>query len=294
MERITMSIAVTNDVRAIENIIQKLGDLPSAPPILQKVIQLTSNIDSHVADVAHSIAADQSISAKVVRMSNSPIFARAKRVSTLDEAIKVLGFNQLKSIIITASTFQMFETSTHADIATKLWHHSFSTAIGSRIIAERLTTLNKDEAYLAGLLHDIGKLIFLKTTPHVYAQLVDNVKQNNTVLLAEEQREFGFDHTDLGAALLEKWAIPGNILSAVADHHKCSLTEAPPTEQLERVVALANAVSQYIGTDFYEPYNVGIEEQYYLGPDPIEGERLIMIRCDTESVFNNELSLLYE
>lgn len=288
-----MSIAATDGGRTISKIIQKIGDLPAAPPLLEKAIRLTSDLDSFIPDVVRTVSADQSISARVVRLSNSPIFARARRVSTLDEAIKVIGFNQLKSIIVTASTFQMFEASGHADVATKLWHHSFSTAIGSRIIAERLTALNKDEAYLAGLLHDIGKLIFLKTTPKLYSQLIESAKQNNTSLLAEEREEFGFDHTDLGVALLEKWAIPGKILSAVANHHTCSLAEAPLAEELARVVALADNVSQYIGTDFYEPYNVGIQEQYFLGPNPIEGEHLIMIRCDTESTFNTELSLLY-
>lgn len=285
-----MPTAIKDEARTIDKIIQKLGDLPSAPQILQEAIELTSDIDANINKVARTIAADQSISAKVVRMSNSPMFARSKRVSTLDEAVKVLGFTQLKSIIITASTFQMFEAGDNFDLATKLWHHSFSTALGSRIIAERLTSLNKDEAYLAGLLHDIGKLVFLKTTPNVYSQLINNVKQNNTVLLAEESNEFGFDHTHLGAALLIKWGIPENIIIAAADHHKLSLSEAPSAEQLARVVMLANAVSAYIGADFYEPYSVAIEDHYFLGPDPVDGERLIMIRCDIESEFNSALS----
>jgi putative nucleotidyltransferase with HDIG domain len=285
-----MPIVIKDEARTIDKIIQKLGDLPSAPQILQEAIQLTSDIDSNIKKVARTIAADQSISAKVVRMSNSPMFARAKRVSTLDEAISVLGFTQLKSIIITASTFQMFEAGANFDLATKLWHHSLSTAIGSRIIAERLTSLNKDEAYLAGLLHDIGKLVFLKTTPNVYARLIQMVKQEKTALSIEEQREFGFDHTDLGAALLTKWAIPADITSAAADHHRFRLSEVPSAEQLVRVVMLADAVSGYIGADFYEPYNVAIEEQYFLGPDPVDGERLIMIRCDIESEFNGALS----
>ncbi|MBI5267308.1 MAG: HDOD domain-containing protein [candidate division Zixibacteria bacterium] len=288
-----MSVCVKNDPRTVDQILQRLGDLPSAPPLLDKALRLTMDVDSHIPEIVRIVAADQSISAKVVRVSNSPMYARASRVSTLDEAVAVLGFNQLKSIIITASTFQIFQTTAHAEIATKLWHHSYSSAIGAGIIAERLTSLNKDQAYLGGLLHDIGKLAFLKTAPQAYTQLVEKVKRDNTGLLAEEQREFGFDHADLGAALLEKWAVPDEISNAVKSHHTCLLGEAPATEELARVIAVADSVSQYIGAAFYEPYRVGIEEQYYLGPVPIDGEHLIMIRCDTESEFHYQLGLLY-
>ncbi|MCK4606127.1 MAG: HDOD domain-containing protein [candidate division Zixibacteria bacterium] len=283
---------VENCRRTVNKIVSKLGDLPSAPDILNKAIKLTSDLDSNITDVSRSIAADQSISGKVIRMSNSPIFARMKRVSSLDEAIKVLGFNQLKSIIITASTFQMFGNCTHADVALKLWHHSFSTAIAARLIADRLTALNKDEAYLAGLMHDVGKLILLKTAPIVYTGLIEVVVNTQSGFVPEEQKELGFDHTDVGVALLDQWNFPQHILTAVADHHRCNLAVTAAAEQLARVIALANSVSRYIGTDFYEPYKTRINEEYYLGPDAIEGDRLIMIQCDTESEFNSELSLL--
>jgi putative nucleotidyltransferase with HDIG domain len=289
-----MNTGIENRRLTVQRIIHELGDLPSAPVILSKAIKLTSDIDSNIADVVRSIAADQSISAKVVRMSNSPLYARVNRVSSLDEAIKVLGFNQLKSIIITASTFQMFKDCDHADIAFKLWHHSFSAAIAARMIANRLTALDGEAAYLAGLLHDVGKLVLLKTAPNVYPRLVDIVVKIQSKFVTEETKELGFDHTDIGVALLDKWDFPENILTAVADHHNCNLAVPTAVEELARVVALANSVSRYIGTDFYEPYKTAIPEEFYLGPDVIEGDRLVMIQCDTESQFNDELSILYD
>ena len=278
--------------RTASKIIDKVGDLPSPPDILAKAIKLTSDVDSNIADISRSISADQSISGKVVRMSNSPVFARVKQVSSLDEAIRVLGFNQLKSIIVTASTFQMFGDCAHAEAATKLWHHSFSTAIAARMIADRLTALNKDEAYLAGLLHDVGKLILLKTAPEVYTELIKTVVKNQSGFVVEEQKELGFDHTDVGAVLLDQWNFPTHIMSAVAGHHRCNLAVGASREQLARVIAMANSVSRYIGTDFYDPYETRIDEEYYLGPDVIEGDRLIMIQADTESEFNGELTVL--
>ncbi len=287
-----MSDTIENPKRTIDQIIEKIGDLPSAPPILNKAMKLTSDVDSKISDISRSIAADQSISAKVIRMSNSPLYARSRRVSNLEEAITVLGFNQMKSIIITASTFQMFESCDHSDIATKLWHHSFSTAIAARIVAQKLTGLNKEDAYLAGLLHDIGKLILLKTAPNVYTNLVDIVSRDKVGFLSEERKELGFDHADLGAALLSKWDIPKNIVTAVSDHHKCNLEKSTPSEKMARVVALADFISLYIGTDFEAAYETPFAEEYYLGPNVIEGDRMIMIQCDTESEFNSELSLL--
>ncbi|MFH2034923.1 MAG: HDOD domain-containing protein [Candidatus Zixiibacteriota bacterium] len=280
--------------RTIDKIIEKVGDLPSPPAILNKAIKLASDVDSKISEISNSISSDQSISAKILRMSNSPVFARIQRVSSLQEAVKTLGFNQLKSIIITASTYQMFTDCGHGKIATQLWHHSFSSAIASRIIAQNLTTLDKEEAYLAGLLHDIGKLILLKITPRVYTKLIDSLDNISRLgFLAAERKELGFDHTEFGAALLSKWNLPQNIVAAVAGHHECKLNAAISSDQLVRVIALANIVSRYIGTDFCEPYEMPFEEKFYLGRNAIEGDRLIMIQSETESVFNIELSLLY-
>ena len=117
-------IVPDTDVKTVDKLISQLGELPAAPVILSKALKLTSDLQSNIGDISKNISADQILSAKVIRMSNSPLFGRAVQISTLSEAIKVLGFNQVKSIIITASTAQMFQSGPQAEIAQILWKHS--------------------------------------------------------------------------------------------------------------------------------------------------------------------------
>ncbi|MFH1688474.1 MAG: HDOD domain-containing protein [bacterium] len=277
-----------------DRLIDRLGDLPAAPVVLSKALRLTSNLQSNTKDLVRSLSADQSLSAKVVRLSNSPLYARMRAVLSLDEAIRVLGFSQLKSIIITASTFRMFEKCEHAQIATDLWHHSLSTAIGARLVARKSGQVDKEEAYLAGLLHDIGKLVLLKLAPNAYEDIIEKVKSTEQPFMSVEFHELGFSHIDVGESLLTKWQFPSQIIAGVADHHRVILSQRPSSLQLSRIVRLADSISRYIGTSFYEPYKNDLENTVYVGPKELTVDELISLRCEAESQYLDELNHVHQ
>ena len=282
------------EIPTVDRLIERLGDLPAAPVVLSKALRLTQDLQADIKDLVRSLSADQSLSAKVIKLSNSPLHARLCQVLTLSEAIRVLGFDQLKSIIITASTFRMFEKCEHAEIATDLWQHSLSTAIGSRLIAQRFGKIDKESAYLAGLLHDIGKLILLKLAPNAYEDIIEKVKSTEQSFAKVEDQELGFTHTDVGRSLLSAWKFPSEIIVAVAEHHRVSLNRKPVSVQLSRIVALANSTSRYIGASFYEPYKNDLENTVYLGPKELTVDEIISLRCDIETQFHDELDHIHQ
>lgn len=282
------------DIETVDIIIEQLGELPAAPVVLSKALKLTSDIQSNIADISKNIAADQTLAAKVIRLSNSPIYGRVQGISSLREAITVLGFNQVKSIIITASTAQMFQSGPHAKTARILWEHSLATALGARLIAKKFGGLDKEEAYLCGLLHDIGKLVLLKTIPEVYENIIAKVKKTNMSFLKVEGKELGYNHVLVGYALLSKWRFPVNLTSQISAHHSTKTNQIEAQMSLGRVTAIANSIAKYIGLGFFAAYNRESESVFFIGDRLITEDELISLRVDTESIFLHEMDSIYE
>lgn len=280
------------DIETVEKIIDQLGDLPAAPEILAKALKLTSDIESKIDDISKYISADQTITAKVIRLSNSPYYGRVQQISSLFEAIKVLGFNQIKSIVITASTSRMFQSGSHTKIARVLWEHSLASALGARLVIQKYGGLDREEGYLCGLVHDIGKLVLLKTTPHVYEEIIAEVKKTNMSFLKVEGKVLGFNHVHVGQVLLSKWLFPTHLISQISMHHSTKPNQKEPSISLGRVIAIADSIAKYIGASFFEPYQA--ESVFFVGKRRVSEEDLISLRTDTEANFNYEMSCFYD
>lgn len=283
-----------NDAQTVDAIIDQLGELPAAPVILRKALQLTSDIQSNVNDISKNISADQALTARVIRLSNSPLYGRMQTISSLSEAIKVLGFNQVKSIIITASTSQMFQSGSQTKIAKVLWEHSLATALAARLIVKKYGELDKEEAYLCGLLHDIGKLVLLKGVPSAYEEVISEVKATKQSFLKVEGQVLGFNHVHVGQELLTKWQFPGHLVSQITGHHSVDLDKREPSLTLARVTAIASSLAKYIGASFFEAYRAADENVIFVGKRLISEEDLIALRNDTEDCFNSEINSFYD
>ncbi len=281
------------DLKTIDKIIEKLGELPAAPIILSKVLKLTSDLRSNIYDISKYISADQALTAKVIHLSNSPIYGRIFAISSLNEAIKVLGFNQVKSIIITASAFRIFQSVEQASIAHILWGHSLATALAARLIVEKYGMLDKEEAYLCGLLHDIGKLVLLQSIPHCYSDIVEKVKEGDLSFIQAEGKELGFNHVNVGHELLKIWKFPTNLVSQISAHHTTKVNQKEYSMNLARVTAIANSIAKQIGAGFFEAYEAPNNSVIFIGNKFIEVDDLISLRNDTETHFNSEMDSFY-
>lgn len=278
----------------IKMIIDQLGDLPTAPLVLSKALKLTADVQSNIEDISNSIASDQTLTAKVIRMSNSPVYGRMQEISSLSEAITVLGFNEVKSIIVTASTAQMFQSGPHAKIANILWEHSLACAIGARIIASKYGGVDKEEAYLCGLLHDIGKLVMLQSAPDVYDAIIATVKETGSPFLKVEVKLLGYNHVQVGQMLLTKWRFPTPLVSQISGHHSITIGKPQALITLKGIIALADSIAKYIGAGFFEAYIAEKENICFVGDKFIETEDLISLRIEIEERFNQEMNCFYD
>ena len=278
----------------IDLLIRELGELPAAPVILAKALRLTSDLESNIGEISKSVAADQTLTAQVIRLSNSPIYGRMQRISSLSEAIAVLGFNQVKSVIITASTLQMFQSGSQAKTSRILWEHSLATALGARLTVMKYGGADKEEAYLCGLLHDIGKLVMLQSAPETYERIISEVRDSNSSFHKVERRVLGYNHVQVGQALLTKWQFPIEIISQIAGHHSTTICTPESAVTLKRIVAIADSIAKYIGAGFFEAYVPEKDSVCFVGDRLIEAEELITLRVDTEDHFNQEMNSYFE
>jgi len=226
-------------------VIKSIKRLPTLPIIFEKVLETIDDPRSSARILEDTIKNDQSISAKVLSMSNSAYYGYAKRVSDLSRAIVILGFDMVKNIALSVSVFSMFphdSESTTFD-KEKFWLHSIACGYLGKIIADYSNYSEPDKAFIACLLHDIGKVVLLS---HFERDFLDAIKLMDTEkinLRDAEKRIFGFDHAEVGSWLGEKWDFPEELLSAIKNHHN---PERSPIRHanLTCITSLANIICQ--------------------------------------------------
>lgn len=218
--------------------------LPSMPQILLKLIELCQADEAGMAELAKLIANDAGMTSKVLSIANSAAYHRGDRKMGLVQALSVLGADMIKTLVISESVFQTFNGFLHSSSSDlrSFWKHSLTTAVMAREIAKKMAYPRADEAYLAGLLHDVGRLALLAAAPNEYG--VYFLAQENENLCAVEQRTLQISHSDAGAWLIERWNLDSFLADSILYHHEppARLVTAHP---LIRIVHLANRLSSH-------------------------------------------------
>ena len=208
-----------------QQIVNRLDDFPTLPTIYSSLLEAISNPRSTVQDVADIISKDQSSSVKLLKVVNSSIYGFKTRVDTISQAIFLLGFNEVKNIILSLSVFQIFNSinSQSKFNVVDLWKHSIGVAVISRMLGVTLGIKNVENYFLSGLMHDIGKLVFFKLFPDEYSKAVDDAFNSNMKIKDAEKKHFVIDHDILGDLLAEKWKLPTSIRNCIKFHSNGSI-----------------------------------------------------------------------
>lgn len=257
----------------LQRLIETLGDLPSSPAVVSAVIGLTRDLNTDLNQLGKVLSADQALTAKVLRLSNSSFYGRLKKVGTINEAIMILGFYTLRSLVIASSTHSLYQQKDPTKFLPILWEHSLGTAVAARLLGQKVRHPQHEEAFICGLLHDIGKLVMTQKLPGEYA-LLRRLIGSKFDWRDAEQEQFGYTHVDVGVLLLEKWNFPRILIDAIALHHTEPEADPGRPATIAQLVWIANPISASILGSAHMDEDMDWEKRFHNANIPWDATRI--------------------
>lgn len=228
--------------------IEKIESLPTIPPILKKILSVIEDPKVSLQKITDFVSSDPTLTARILKMVNSPVYGFPGRISSVSHAMVILGLNAVKGLLLGVSVFEIMKKS-----MVGLWEHSLSTAIFARIIATKRQLQSPEEISIGGLLHDIGKVILIMAFKDEYMELIDSVQKKESFLYEIERQYFGITHAEVGGIIAKKWNFPLKLTEPIMYHHRPQLSEKFQVEtaivHLSNILALARGVG-YSGEVF--------------------------------------------
>jgi HD-like signal output (HDOD) protein len=208
----------------LNRIIGQIEDLPTLPRTVLKITELVNNPRSSAKDLARIITDDQVLTARLLKLVNSSFYGFPQRISTVTGAIVLLGFDAIRNLLLTTSVFDMFSNNKKLSQFNqeKFWDHSLGCAVGAKVIGNILRHDKIEELFVAGLLHDIGKIVEMMFLPKQFSKIADYVNDNHTLMRTAEEAILGYNHAEIGKLLGERWNLPPKLISIIAHHHQPS------------------------------------------------------------------------
>jgi len=232
VERACLSQALLAD-DAVRRAAGGAGQIPSAPSLYTRLVEATTDEEISIAEIGALVESDVAMCAKVLQLVNSSFFGLGRRVSSAREAVAYLGIASLRALVVSAGAFRAFSSPEGIDGFSVEALETHSTRV-ARLAAELLPDKrDAEDAFTAGMLHDVGKLVLAAHRPDELAQLVAAARESGQPLHVVERERTGVTHAEIGAYLLTLWGLPHSIVEAVAHHH------APGRLELERLDPVA-------------------------------------------------------
>ncbi len=205
----------------LEKTLNKIYNLPALPSIVAEALRLLNNRNTNTYDLVNIISKDQSFISKILTVANSPIYGLRREVSTIDFAILVLGFSEIKNIVFALSFIESFRNSKDRYFdQNEFWFHSFIVGNVARKIAENIGYAKSGEVFIAGFMHDFAISTLHRFMHDDFKQIVDLVNNENKTYPEAELEILGVSHSRVGEYLLEKWNFPLHLCRSVASHHE--------------------------------------------------------------------------
>ena len=219
-------------------VVQSLRELPALPSVVLDLIHSLGREDVDVTALAEKMSRDQALAAKILRLANSSFYGLPARVKTVKQAIVVLGFDSARALAVASNMIGSIQGAARQVDVADFWRHSIATALCAKNLA-RLAGIDQEAAFIAGLLHDIGRLVLATRFPDDYARVLQDCERNDTPVGVAEVRVFGLDHQRAGEMLAEAWKFPPLIQRAIGQHHA---PDGADLADLPGVVHAANAM----------------------------------------------------
>jgi HD-like signal output (HDOD) protein len=217
-----------------------VADISTLPQVALQVMAVARNPEAGATDLIKVVEGDPALSARILRLVNSAAYALRCKVNNLHQAISYLGFDQIRNLAITASVAKVFRD--HETIGaykrSMLWRHMISVGICARLVARRCRIPSFEDAFLAGLLHDIGIILVDQHFHQAFVAVINDLTEGET-LIKIERDHLGFDHTRFGERVATKWGFPSQVRAAILHHHE-SLACQDDGAEIVRCVEIGN------------------------------------------------------
>lgn len=239
---------------ATTEVIARIRDLPSLPVVVLDLLDTIGKEDIDIKSLADRVARDQALAAKALRLANSSFYGMSRRVTTIPQAISILGFETVRTLITAAAVAGNFSANEQSAFNfTAFWRHALGTAICARVLARTLH-VNQEYAFVAGLLHDIGRLVLVTFFTKQYDAVIAYRKERDCYLFEAERQVLEVDHAVIGEALTRQWKFPDAMQRAIAHHHDQQLRETGSLAAIVHVAdVLAHALDQSAEEDDLVP-----------------------------------------
>lgn len=230
----------------IDYLLEEVVTLPSLPATVARITEMVQDPDCSLAAVGKVISADPAIAMKTLRLVNSAYYALQQDVRSVEHAVTLLGIKVVKNMVLSAAVFDSLKQS-----VTGLLEHSVACGAAMRALVEKGVQSDRfesaDQAFIYGLLHDVGKIIFEQFMPDELAQ-VDAAVQNGEKASYEAEKEIiGVGHGEMGARLAMKWKLPDELVSAIAGHHDLAQCTEDGTQNLAALLCVADYIVSVSG-----------------------------------------------
>jgi len=248
-----------------QEIVAKTGELPTLPHVATKVMRLVGDPGTSAKDVQGAIITDQGMTGQILKISNSAMFGMKREVRTLTHAIMLLGFDTIRSIVVASASKKLYAGKGGTGFKEKLiWENSIGSALIARGISEQFSNMDKEEAFIGGLMHNMGKTVLNTKLAESYSRIMAASYNEGTPIYILERKELGFDHAELGYCLIKQWNLSESLANAV--RHYLEPEKAPPEHR-----RLTAAIS--LGTMFCADMGLGVSQ-----PIPLEEQRIEPIK----------------
>lgn len=205
---------------AVLEIVEAIQDLPMLPAAVGRVIALANDPDSSSKDICEAIRSDPSLTARILRVVNTPFYGFHRRIGTVAQAAVILGTSEILGLVLGSTAVQALTAGDQNPAEREeFWIHSVSSAVAAKTAATQFRYRVSGIAFVAGLLHDSGKLVLSQRFPDRFRQAEQRAAEAGVPLHAAEQEVFGVDHALVGGTLASRWGLPEELVQAIAFHH---------------------------------------------------------------------------
>jgi putative nucleotidyltransferase with HDIG domain len=207
------------------------------PEVAWRVLEMTTELHHSTQELADIVSRDQALTAKTLQMANSALFGVGGTVSTIRRAVTVLGNRKLRAVAVAASLEGVLNGTASGK---SIWEHSLAVALTARVLAQECGYKDPEEAFVGGLLHDVGKSLLDQNFPQRYREVIEEANAIQVPLMEVELWAFGMDHCQVGGALVDSWDLPDHLKEAIRLHHCLSQAKEEPV--LCATVGLADSI----------------------------------------------------